>query len=258
MLIIYRFSDTGFRTCFRMGRASFRRLIHLCENTPGATTIIHQNSGAHSPPRPIYQHIATALYIFSASGGSAERVRIFLDIGYGTIWDYPWRFTRLLVHLLKRYIAWPSLHHRWQLPALHKPRQEIFSGCVWFLEGSEIPLQSKPAYDHETYSSRNKIYSFNLSSYQRLERTVYICEYRLHCQHSWFNNLQGRSTCMSGDEYLLAGKADQLNHHVITPHKEPVSRRRSRASFNYVIHSTTRGRIELSSGVLKARCTSLR
>ena len=47
--LIYRFSDTGFRVCFRMGRTSFWRLIHLCENIPEAATIFHQNGGVHAP-----------------------------------------------------------------------------------------------------------------------------------------------------------------------------------------------------------------
>ena len=82
-VLIYRFSDTGFRACFRMGRASFWRLIHLCEDIPEAATIFHLNGGVHAPtPRPIYQQIATALYILGASGGGAERARILLDIGY--------------------------------------------------------------------------------------------------------------------------------------------------------------------------------
>ena len=107
--LIYRFLDTGFRACFRMGRALFWRLIHLCENIPEAATIFLQNGGVHAPtPRPIYQQIATALYILGASGGGAERARILLDISYGTIWEYTWRFIRLLVHLARLYISWPS------------------------------------------------------------------------------------------------------------------------------------------------------
>ena len=47
--LIYRFSDTAFQACFRMGRASFWRLIRLCENTPGAATIFHRNGGANTP-----------------------------------------------------------------------------------------------------------------------------------------------------------------------------------------------------------------
>ena len=37
--LIYRFSETGLRPCFRMGRASFWKLICLCENTQQAATI---------------------------------------------------------------------------------------------------------------------------------------------------------------------------------------------------------------------------
>ena len=67
-------------------------------------------------------------------------------------------FIRLLVHLARRYISWPSPQQRRQLPAPLMPRQETFSGCVGFLDGSGIPLQSKPKYDHETYFLRKKIY----------------------------------------------------------------------------------------------------
>ena len=84
--LIYRYSDTAFQACFGMGRVSFWQLIHLYENTPGAATIFHQNGGGNTPPpRPIYQQIATALYILGSSGGGAERARVSLNIGYGTI-----------------------------------------------------------------------------------------------------------------------------------------------------------------------------
>ena len=44
------------------------------------------NGGGNTPqPRPIYQRIATALYILGFSGAGAERARISLDIGYGTV-----------------------------------------------------------------------------------------------------------------------------------------------------------------------------
>ena len=91
-----------------------------------------------------YQQVATALYILGSSGGSADRARILLDIGHGTIWEYTWRFIKLLVHLARRFISWPSPQQCRQLPVPLKPGKEIFSGCVGFLDGSEIPLQSKP------------------------------------------------------------------------------------------------------------------
>ena len=82
--LIYRFSDTGFRACFRMGRASFWRLIRLCENIPEAATILHQNGVVHAPtPRPIYQQIATALKCSQA--GQSHRCRRYLAewVGWG-------------------------------------------------------------------------------------------------------------------------------------------------------------------------------
>ena len=95
-----------------MGRASFWQLIHLCENTLEAAAIFRQNSEVLLPPHPIYQQVATAPYILGANGGGAERARILLDIGYGTILEYTWRFIRLRVYLARRYILWPSPQQR--------------------------------------------------------------------------------------------------------------------------------------------------
>ena len=64
-----------------MGRASFRQLIHLCENTLEAAAIFRQNSEVLLPPRPIYQQVATALYILGDNRGGAEIARILPDIG---------------------------------------------------------------------------------------------------------------------------------------------------------------------------------
>ena len=47
--LIYRFSDTAFQAHFRTERASFWRLIRLCENTSGAPTVFRQNGGANAP-----------------------------------------------------------------------------------------------------------------------------------------------------------------------------------------------------------------
>ena len=142
------------------------------------------------------------------------------------------------------------------------PRQESFSGCVGFLDGSEIPLQSKPKYDHETYFLRKKIYGFNLQAISDWSgRFIYAAtDYTASTHDSTaIKNCilyREQSTYMSNDEYLLADESYQLDCYVITPYKEPVSRQRSHASFNYV-HSTTRVKIEHAFGVLKARWKSL-
>ena len=55
--LIFRSSETGFRACFRMGRASSWQLIHLCQNTPEAATIFQQSDGGR-PPRPIFHLVS--------------------------------------------------------------------------------------------------------------------------------------------------------------------------------------------------------
>ena len=101
--------------------------------------------------------------ICRSSGTGAERVRISLDLSYGTALEYTRRFVRLLVHLARQFILWPSPQRR-QLPALLKPRHKsIFLGCIGFLEGSEISLQSKPKYDHGTSQARCMVSTCKLS-----------------------------------------------------------------------------------------------
>lgn len=41
---------------------------------------------------------------------------------------------------------------------MYQAQARIFSGCVEWIDCSEIPVQSKPKYDHETYFSRKTIY----------------------------------------------------------------------------------------------------
>jgi DDE superfamily endonuclease len=62
---------------------------------------------------------------------------------------------------------------------------------------------------------------------------------------------------MSSDEYIVAGKAYQLDKHIITPYKVPIARQPSHKAFNKA-HSEQRIKIEHAFGVLKARWPSLR
>ena len=59
-----------------------------------------QNLGLGGPPWPVYQQVAVALYILGAGPGStAERARIKLNIGYGTVFLYVSRTVNLLASM---------------------------------------------------------------------------------------------------------------------------------------------------------------
>ena len=52
--LVYRFSDTGFQACFRLRRASFWRLVRICENKTGSgagTSLLHTTPTASRWPR---------------------------------------------------------------------------------------------------------------------------------------------------------------------------------------------------------------
>ena len=120
-----------------------------------------QSIGSGAPPRPVYQQVAVALYILGAGpGNTAERIRIKLNIGYGTVSLYVSRTVNLLASMACQYIQWPSKevrHQQWVARI-----DEIFGGCIRYIDGSEISSRDKPKHDHETYFSRKKVYGFNL------------------------------------------------------------------------------------------------
>ena len=129
----------------------------------------------------------------------------------------------LLNHLARRYISWSSSRHRLQLLLPFKPRQEIFSGCIEFLEVTEILLQSKPKYDHVSYFAGKKIYVFNLQAINDWSgQFIYAATGYTSSTHdsTAFKNCilyRERSTYMSNDEYLPADKAYQFDNHVFNP-----------------------------------------
>ena len=105
--------------------------------------------------------MAVALYILGAGPGStAERIRIKLNIGYGTVLLYVSRSVNLLASIASKYIQRPSKEAR------HQQRVARVDGvpgnCIGYIDGSEIALKDKPKHDHEAYFSRKKVYGFNL------------------------------------------------------------------------------------------------
>ena len=119
-----------------------------------------QSLGPSAPPRPV-QQVAVALYLQGAGPGStAERIRIKLNIGHGTISLYVSRTVNLLASMAFQYIQWPSKEVRQQQRAARI--DEVFGNYIGYINGSEIALRDKPKHDHEAYLSRKKLYGFNL------------------------------------------------------------------------------------------------
>ena len=105
--------------------------------------------------------MAVALYVLgSGPGSTAERARVHLNIGHGTVSLYVWRTINLLASMAREFIRWPpeEVRRRQHISQV----DEVFCNCVGYLDGSEIVLRDRPKNDHEAYFSRKKIYGFNL------------------------------------------------------------------------------------------------
>ncbi|KAF8419774.1 hypothetical protein EV426DRAFT_676658 [Tirmania nivea] len=106
---IYEYPETAFLTLFRMHRASFWQLVKILTQAGRGGYWDHRAIERGASPKLIYQHIAVALYMLGGGGGTRERTRIALNIGFGTVWKYTWRTIELLYRLLPEYVCWP--HH---------------------------------------------------------------------------------------------------------------------------------------------------
>ncbi|KAF8423063.1 hypothetical protein EV426DRAFT_705564 [Tirmania nivea] len=140
--LIRNYPESAFLNLFRMYRISFWILVDLI--TPMWPT----EPGAKTPPYPIYQQVAVALYVLGSVGsGGQERSRIALNISKGAVGIYLWRTLTVLSNLLPKYVKWPSVEECAR-SAEQRSRaggaQEIFQDCVGFVDRSIIVLRDKP------------------------------------------------------------------------------------------------------------------
>ncbi|KAF8421652.1 hypothetical protein EV426DRAFT_507333, partial [Tirmania nivea] len=152
--LIRNYPESAFLNLFRMHRTSFWMLVDLI------TPMWPAEPGAKTPPRPIYQQVAVALYVIgSVGGGGKERSRIALNISKGAVGIYMWRTLAVLSNLLPEYVRWPSVEERARCAeqrSMAGGAQEIFQDCVGFLDGSIIVLRDKGQVDPEAYFFRKK------------------------------------------------------------------------------------------------------
>jgi len=256
------YPTSAFLANFRMRQESFLALVELL-TIRGGDNWFHntsQSAANLTSGRPILIQVAVALYILGSANTSFERVCMKLNIGKGTSQVYLWRTIDLLFTLLPEFIQWPSTELRRQ-QRLHN--DDLFTDCIGYLDGSEIPLRDRPSQDPEAYFSRKKIYGFNLQAVCN-DYGQFIYAYMGHIASTHDSTAfkasslyRDRQKLLNDSEYLLADKAYQLDKHLITPFKQPYPHHSQYSTFNKA-HSRQRIRIEHAFGVLKSRWASLK
>lgn len=261
---IREYPDDEFLALFRMHRDSFWKLVELLKDAGGEgywdRRAVHNGRG----PRQIYQQVAVALYVLGGGGVTAEKSRMLLNIGNGTVWGYTWRVIELLARLTPQHVRWPTAEQR----AESIPPASRFRRCIGFLDGSTIVLRYNPKINPESYLSRKNTYGLNLQAicdwrgsfiWVSMEHTARVDDSAAfestelgRALNTNMNTPPNRTWYAANDEYILADNAYPLGPHVITPYKDC----EANAAFNSE-HTNARIQIKTTLGMLKARWPTL-
>lgn len=176
------------------------------------------------------------------------------------------KFTKRVFHAVKKikqkHLKWPDTQERTKITA--ETNHEL-SGCVGYLDATEIKLCDAPVISPESYFSRKHHYSVKLQGicdytgklrYVTIGYPGSVHDSRIFRECAFSNNI---NHFLSNMEFIAADSAYQLSSHVITPYRRnsrEVSRDRL-VRFNKYF-SRYRVRIEHVFGKLKEIFSSLK
>jgi len=184
----------------------------------------------------------------------------------GSVELYTDRCIVALLSLEKETVFWPTCGSEDRI-SIKRHIREIsgFPSCLGFIDGTLIPLESKPMIDGEDYYSRKGKYGIStLIVCDDAKRIRYIYAGWPGCAHDmrvYENSALGirPHQFFSRYEYLLADSGYSPNATIIPAFKRLPSQplTREQTIFNYRL-SNIRVRVEHCIGILKARFQSLR
>lgn len=138
-----------------------------------------------------------------------------------------------------------------------------FSGCIGFLDGTDVVLNYRPTIDGETYFNRKKRYAFNVQL---------ICDDKNVIRWAtigWPGSVNDSTIYKTmpqyltpaqyfePSQYLLTDSCYESGIHTLPPYKAPAAAIPRNELFNELL-ARERVRIEHVNGVLKERFSSLR
>jgi hypothetical protein len=140
---------------FRLSRESFQHVLDAIIDHP-----VFVNK-SNNPQRPIRWQLYVALHHYGTPPSRTHNGRHW-EISHGTVDLYVQRVNIALLSLQNRYIQWPKP----KTPAydyttnMHRLKYG-FPDCLGFVDGSTIPVATKPGMNGERYFTRKKDYALN-------------------------------------------------------------------------------------------------
>jgi DDE superfamily endonuclease len=255
-------NDREFLFHFRMSRECFRLLVVELKDHPN----FHRMDSHGSIPRPAEHQLLVLLKYFGSEGNSASGYNIgaFFGISIGAAEACRLSALQALLTLEDRTYFWPDHEERKQIANRIRDTY-LFPNCVGLIDGTLLPLATRPLLHGENYLSRKRFYAIvMLVVCDDKSRIIYYhvgWPGSVHDNRVWRTcNLFKKCALMfSPKEYLLGDSAFTASDIMIPPFKSAPG---SELSGNYAAFNTLLAKPRVKSehciGLLKGRFPFLR
>jgi hypothetical protein len=153
-----RLSDTEFRFHFRISRETFWELVELLKDHEAFTRRGSDSRGP--PPKPAHHQLLVLLKYYGCEGNqaSSKALSTFFATSNGVVDTCRNNALQALLSLEDRIYFWPDAGERRAI-AMRIKQQYRFPNCVGLIDGTLLPLASRPLLHGENYLSRKRFYA---------------------------------------------------------------------------------------------------
>jgi DDE superfamily endonuclease len=150
--------NSEFRFHFRISRETFWQLVDLLKDHTAFQQKSSDSRGA--PPKPALHQILVLLKYYGYEGNEASSTALsnFFGVASGVIDTCRNNALEALLALEDSTVIWPDAEERHHISSRIK-EQYLFPHCVGFVNGTLLPLASRPLLHGENYLSKKRFYA---------------------------------------------------------------------------------------------------
>ena len=151
-------NDREFKFHFRMSRECYWQLVELIKDHSSFSRRSSDSRG--STPRPAEQQLLVLLKYYGSDGNASSSYSLgnFFGISSGAVDTCRYAALEAVLSLEERTYFWPPPEER-KLISKRIKEAYLFPKCVGIIDGTLLPLASRPLLHGETYLSRKRYYA---------------------------------------------------------------------------------------------------